>query len=132
MTMRRLRYYFDQSKTWLIILTISILTLGLSLGLTSLQTSTKAEPVLEGRTVSISSDIACLGGNTNVTVFFDAQGDENAVSLNLNFNTQSITAVSTPAQGNNLPSGASFNANAGGGTVSIDISLPPGAVFPAG
>ncbi|HKQ76552.1 MAG TPA: IPT/TIG domain-containing protein [Blastocatellia bacterium] len=129
MTMRRTRYSFDRAKTLFIILAITLLPLGLSFGLTSLQTSTNAASA-QGRTVRVSNAIACLGGNTTVSVELDAQGNENAVSLNLSFNSQILTVVSVdPGTGTG---GATFNTSGGGGGIGIDVSLPSGQTFPAG
>src|SRR5262245_4836515 len=130
MIMRRARSSFDRAKTLFIILAITLLPLGLSLGLASLQTSTNAASAQSGRAVRVTNTTACLGGNATVSVELDAQGDENAVSLNLSFNPQILSVVSVNAGSGTA--GASFNASPGGGSIGIDVSLPSGQTFPQG
>src|SRR5262245_53614520 len=130
MIMRRTRYNFDHPKTLFLILALTLLPLGLSLGLTSLQTSTNAASAQSGRAVRVTNTTACLGGNATVSVELDAQGDENAVSLNLSFNPQILSVVSVDAGSGTA--GASFNASTGGGSIGIDVSLPSGQTFPQG
>src|SRR5262245_34691503 len=126
MNLRRTRSNFDQSRPLLIFLTITLLTIGLSLGLTSLQTSTKAASA-QNRTVRVNSATVCAGGNVDVTITLDAQGNENAVGFTLSFDTAILNVVAaTPGSD---ASGATFNATQGSGTIGINLALPTGQTF---
>jgi len=126
MNLRRTRSSFDQPRPLLIFLTITLLTLGLSLGLTSLQTSTKAATA-QNRTVRVNSATVCAGGNVDVTITLDAQGNENAVGFTLSFDTAILNVVSvTPGSD---ASGATFNSTPGSGTIGVNLALPTGQTF---
>jgi len=77
--------------------------------------------------------MACLGGTTDVSIVLQSQGDENAVSFNLNFDPTILSVVdATPGSDVNVSAGATFNYSGGSGSISVNLALPSGQTFTAG
>ena len=110
-----------------------MLSLGaLSLGLTSIQASSKAA-YAQTREIRVIGGDAFAGQSTNVSVALVAQGDENTARFSLNFDpavlSDPVVALGSGAAGAAL----GFNAGqAASGNLGITIALPAGQTFAAG
>ena len=129
--MKSTRYFFDHLRNSLFILAITMSGLGLSLGLTSFQTSTNAASA-QTREVRVLGGSALTGQAANVSVELVALGNENAVGFSLNFNPAIFTDA-TASLGSGA-TGASFNFNYDqtNGRLGVTLALPAGQVFAAG
>jgi uncharacterized protein (TIGR03437 family) len=87
----------------------------------------------EARTVRLAKRLCQSGSNCTLAVELDAQGDENALGLSLQFDPSQLRFVSLAAGPD--ASGAVFQLNssrAAQGRVGIMLALPAGASFAAG
>ncbi|MGH9937542.1 MAG: IPT/TIG domain-containing protein, partial [Blastocatellia bacterium] len=117
----------------LFILAIIALSLGaLGLGLASIQASTKSAHA-QTREVRVIGGDAFAGQTTSVSVELVSQGDENTVTLSLNFDpaifSDPVVSLGSGATGSAL----GFNAGqAASGRLGITVTLPAGQAFAAG
>ncbi|MBW7864887.1 MAG: PASTA domain-containing protein, partial [Candidatus Hydrogenedentes bacterium] len=90
--------------------------------------------VASDRQISIPTVIIPNGQQDSISVVLDAQGDENAVSFSLRFDTTKLTYVSV-TKGSDVPADGTLTINdsqAANGRLGILLGLNTGGVFAAG
>lgn len=129
--MKSTRYYYDHLRISLFILAITMLSLGLSFGLTSFQAPTKAASA-QTREVRVIGASAIAGQAANLSVELVAVVNENAVGFSLNFDPAIFTDATASLGGGATGAAFNFNYDQANGRLGITLALPSGQTFAAG
>ncbi len=130
--MKSILYYSSHLRLLSFTLVMASLSLGLSLGLTSFQTSTKAASA-QNREVFLVDATAASGQVISLSLRLKSQGDENTIRFSLIYDP-AIFSFNLVAPGFDLPPGSQIitDPNQASGQVGITIALPIGQTFTAG